>query len=225
MDAEEIAAGLSEWLDRLVLRQYGTEPLSAVRVQVEQLRRRLEALAAWQADWTRQGWRIEHVETGPEDGSAAIEVDGEPMLLRGRIDRIDLNPTTGKRIIFDYKSSDASRTPDQTHRRKGEWIDLQLPLYRHLARGMGIAGPVELGYIVLPKDPAKVGHLLAGWTEDELRAADRTAEEVVRHVRAEIFWPPASPPPAFSEEFAAICGDQHFDSLLTGRDAEGGNGQ
>ena len=45
-------------------------------------------------------------------------------------------------MIFDYKSSDTRQ--DAGARRiasSGEWIDLQLPLYRHLAAGLGIEGP------------------------------------------------------------------------------------
>ncbi len=185
-DAEQIERFLSQWLDRLVLRQYGKGPRSAVRVQVEQLRRRLAAFAGWQADWAGQGWRIENVETGPEDGLATIKVDGRPMVLRGRIDRIDFNQAAGKRIILDYKSSDTAKTPEKTHRSSGEWIDLQLPLYRHLARGMGLEGPVEVGYLVLPKNAAGVKHLPAEWTDDDLLQADGVAEDVVRKVRAEV---------------------------------------
>ena len=222
-DAQEIQAWLNQALDRIVAREYGPGSLAAISVQIEQLRRRLEALARWQADWARQGWRIEHVETGPKENQAALVVDGRPMYLRGRIDRIDVRESTGERIIFDYKTSDTPKTPEKVHRRGGEWIDLQLPLYRRLARGMGIEGPVGLGYIVLPKDTGKVGHLPAEWTDDELRQAEMIAEEVVGKVRAEAFWPPAEEPPPFAEEFAAICLDDQFGAAAAAADAQGGS--
>ncbi len=209
-DPDEIRDQLSEALDHVALGEYGKHPLAAVRVQIEQLRGRLMAFADWQAGWAAEGWRIEYVETGPEERKAALMVDGRPMYLRGRIDRIDVHQKTGKWMIFDYKSSDTAKTPDKLHRTGGKWTDLQLPLYRHLAAGLGIEGPVELAYIVLPKDTGKVGHLPAEWTDEELQDADRTAEEVIRRVRAEEFWPPASPPPAFSEHLAAICKDGQF---------------
>ena len=220
---DEIRDALSDVLRRIVHQRYGKAPLAAVRVQIEQLHRRLAAFAQWQAEWAADGWRIEHVETGPEPGTAALAVDGRPMVLRGRIDRIDFRESTGQRMIFDYKTSDGAKTPDQTHRTGGEWVDLQLPLYRHLVAGLGIAGPVELAYIVLPKDTGKVGHLPAQWTDEELRDADRVAEDVIRKVRAEEFWPPASPPPAFAEQFAAICQDDRFGTTvaaMAGQDAE-----
>lgn len=210
---EEIARSLSSLLDRMVREQFGLHPLSAIRVQVEQLRRRLGALAGWQADRVRQGWRIEWVETGPKQDEACLVVDGEPMFLHGRIDRIDVNDRTGQRTIFDYKTSDTPKAPDKTHRNAEGWTDLQLPLYRHLAAGMGIAGPVQLGYICLPKDTSQAGESIASWSEDELREADRTAEMVVRNVRAQRFWPPTQDVP-FADEFSAICMDRQFGPAL-----------
>ena len=219
-DAEKIGAWLGDALNRLGAERYGKTPLPAVHVQIEQLRLRLAAFARWQADWTRKGWRIEHVEVSPAE-EASLLVDGQPMLLRGQIDRIDVH-RSGKRVLFDYKTSDAPKPPDRAHRREGRWVDLQLPLYRHLLAGLGIEGQVDLGYIVLPKDTSRVGHLLAEWTDAELREADAVAADVVRKVRAEVFWPPTSPPPAGFEEFAAICHDDQFAAALAAE--EGGNG-
>ena len=222
-DADEIRQFLGDTLDRIVRRRYGSNTLSAVGVQVEQLRARLAAFAHWQADWARQGWRIELVEQGPKEGEPALVVDGEPMALRGRIDRVDWHEASGRRIIFDYKSSDTPSDPDKAHRSQEGWTDLQLPLYRHLAAGMGIEGPIELGYIALSKDAAKVGESLADWTEEDLADADRAAAEVVRNVRAEVFWPPATPPPRVFQEFAAICQDNQFGPAAAAAvdDAEG----
>lgn len=209
-DADEIEAYLGATLDRITEEQFGAFPLPAVRVQVEQLRWRLRAFALWQARWAADGWRIEQAEVGPEPGKAALVVDGQPMALRGRIDRIDTNDRTGERVVFDYKTSESGKPPEKTHRKNSEWIDLQLPLYRHLLAAMGMAGPVKLGYILLPKDTAKIGAAMAEWTDDDLASADATAAAVVRNVRAERFWPPASPPPLFSEDLAAICQDGQY---------------
>jgi RecB family exonuclease len=218
-DTQQIGAFLNAALDQRVKELFPT-PLPAVLVQVEQLRLRLAALARWQADWARDGWRIEHVETDVTNGSASMVVDGEPMYLRGRIDRIDVNRSTGRRIVFDYKSSDSAKSPEQTHRSKDAWTDLQLPLYRHLVTALGIDGPVQLGYILLPKDISKVGPRMAEWSDDDLAAADRTAADVIRGVRAERFWPPADPPPAFSEDFSAICQDGRFGAVLAAEEEE-----
>ena len=209
-DAKEISAWLSGSLDGQVLRQYGPRPLAAVRVQVEQLRLRLDRFAQWQADWAKEGWRIEHVEKEAPADRAALLVDGRPMGLRGRIDRIDRNHRDGHYVLFDYKTSDTAKTPDAVHRKKDGWIDLQLPLYQHLADALDIDGPMRVGYVVLPKDVSQTGPLLADWNEADFQSAWEVAQYVVRQVRAENFGPKKEPPPAFSEEFAAICQDGQF---------------
>lgn len=221
-DADEIERYLDEELDRQLERVFGPSPRSAIRVQAEQLRLRLRAFAGWQAAWAADGWQIEHVEVAPEENAASIRVDRQPMFLRGRIDRIDFHPSSGKRMIMDYKTSDTVTTPEKAHRRGGEWIDLQLPLYRNLAIGLGIKGPVDLAYVVLPKDTNRTGIEVAEWTAEDLRIADRVAEQVVRNVRAGKFWPPRTQPPDFSEEFAPICQDGQFRAVLAAEADTGG---
>lgn len=205
-DPEELRATLLAALDRQVATGYGGRPLPAVRVQVEQLRVRLAAFARKQAEHAAAGWRIEHTEVPGPELQAVLDVDGQPLRLHGRIDRIDVHRQTGERIIFDYKSSDSGKTPDQVHRRSGRWVDLQLPLYRHLAKTLGIAA-ARLGYILLPKDTSRVAFCLAEWTEAELAEADEAACAVVRGLRAECFWPRTEPPPDYAERFAPICQD------------------
>lgn len=222
-DADEIFAALEQALDLHVAEVFGARPLATVGVQIDQLRQRLRAFAEVQAPWAAQGWRIDRIEQpSPEDPGAEFDVDGQPIRLRGRIDRIDVNRDTGEQLILDYKSSDAGKAPDAVHRKAGQWVDLQLPLYRHLAESLGLSGPVRLGYILLPKDVSCVRFELADWTSDELDEADETARGVVRAIRQELFWPPACPPPSYSEDFAAICQDRVLDkpSLVPGTPCE-----
>jgi len=115
-----------------------------------------------------------------------------------------------------------SVSPEKAHRRQGEWIDLQLPLYRHLAVALGIQDPIQLGYVVLPNDPKKTDILIAEWTEADLKEADRVAEDVVRAVRKEKFWPPAESHTGFFNEFSAICQDGHFGRLVIETESEEG---
>lgn len=202
--AQTIHAMLNRTLDQLARDRFGNDPLPAVRVQIEQLRHRLAGFAAWQADWAQKGWRIV-AEHGERKLSVGFEVDGRPMKLTGRIDRIDVNQQTGEYVVFDYKTSDRGDGPDKTHRKGGQWVDLQLPLYRHLVQAVGITGDVQLGYILLPRDRKRIAHELATWSQQELAAADAEARRVIRAVRAGIFGPPSEDPPAF-DDFAAICG-------------------
>lgn len=205
-DPDKVATLLDAELDRLVVGRFGKERLPAVEVQVEHLRLRLRAFARWQADWARQGWRIVNTEVEIKDGIAPFMVDGQPLYLRARIDRIDRNESDGRYVIFDYKTSDKGEPPNATHRRKnGEWVDLQLPLYRHLTRVVAIeSDDVGLGYILLPKALASVKHALAEWERADLESADESAMDVVRSIRNENFWPPTTPGPTF-DEFAVIC--------------------
>jgi inactivated superfamily I helicase len=222
--AEEIRGHLSDSLDRHVRRHLGTRPPSAVLVQVEQLRARLEAFARWQAQWAQAGWRIHRVEIGEDRAKASLVVDGREMGLRGRIDRIDFHPGENRWVIFDYKTSDTAGTPEQTHLKGGRWVDLQLPLYRHLGAGLGVGRDVRLGFIVLPKDPGEVGERLAGWSDEDLQSADRAAEEVIRNVWAEKFWPRTIPPPPGFDDLAAICQEGQFAAASLAPPEEGGAG-
>ncbi len=214
-DPAEIRQYLREMLEREAAGQFGRHALASVQVQVEQLRLRLDAFAEKQAGRAADGWVIESIEGRErEHTDAVLDVDGRPFVLRGRIDRIDVQRDTGQRAILDYKSSDTAKTPEKAHRRGGEWVDLQLPLYRHLARSLGIEGPVQLGYVLLPKDVDKVEFCMAQWADEDLAAADEVARQVVRDIREQKFWPPTDPAPDFSEDLAAICQDKVFEKTV-----------
>ena len=175
-EATTICTALEQELDRCAAEWFGRNPLPAVLVQIEQLRWRLRAFAEQQAAWSEQGWRIEFVEaSAAQDPGALFEVDGHPFWLTGRMDRIDVHRITGERVILDYKSSDAGQLPRDTHQTRDKWIDLQLPLYRHLAATLGIVGPVRLGYVLLPKDTSATGFVFADWSPEELTRADDCA--------------------------------------------------
>jgi hypothetical protein len=210
-DAEAIGAALSQRLDAEASRQFGPQPPPAARLQIEQLRDRLRAFASWQADQTRQGWRIDRGLT-ERRVEAVLNVDGEPFTLIGRIDRVDRHPELGSRLL-DYKFGDSGDRPEKTHRRgpvnDKQWIDLQLPLYRHLAAAIGMdAGTIQLGYVVLPKKLTDVRAQMADWSDDDVAAADALAYEVIRAVRGGIFWPPGDPLDSLHDDgLGGLCFD------------------
>jgi len=213
-DASAISSVLSATLDQLVEQSFGSHAATPVAIQVEQLRMRLMAFAEEQAKWAAKGWRILHVEQPGKTRKPEIMVDGQPFHIHGFVDRIDQNIHTGKYAILDYKTGDAGDGPEKKHRKKGEWINLQLPMYRHLAATMGVpldVNQLEFGYIVLPKNTAKTGFAMADWSAADIEAADETARNVIRNIRKGVFWPPADPPPPFSDELACICQDNVFD--------------
>jgi ATP-dependent helicase/DNAse subunit B len=130
------------------------------------------------------------------------------MPLRGKIDRVDFNHRTGEWMILDYKTSDSGHGPIRIHhgseRISDEWLDLQLPLYRHLARAQGIEGTVRLGYVLLPKHPPERAFELAEWSDDQLAAAIDSAREIVRKIRAGTFAPNPDYHSDF-DEFVRVC--------------------
>ena len=152
-------------------------------VQIVQARQRLEAFAHWQARRAADGWEIVHTETsGGEDATRLPLGNGTSVILRGRIDRIDHKEGTW--AILDYKTGDKAKSPQETHLKAGKWIDLQLPLYVHLARSLGIEGPLQLGYILLPKEIDKVGDSMAAWDAGDVGEADEKALEVAADIVA-----------------------------------------
>ena len=86
------------------------------------------------------------------------------MTLHGRIDRIDQRD--GQWAILDYKTGDTARTPQETHFKSNEWVDLQLPLYLKLAQTLGIERPLYLYWGVRrPRDLYLTG-LPQRWARD-----------------------------------------------------------
>ncbi len=201
-DPKKISNFLCGELRSLARESYGERPLPAVRLQLEQLEHRLRAFAGKQAEHRASGWQILASEWSPEPGSVTIDVDGEPIELRGQIDRIDHHPERKAYAIWDYKTGDTVKAPGTTHRRKnGEWRDLQLPLYCILAAQLiGEEPPQKLGYIPICKDTKMIGFsFVKSWGEkkqadsgyeDGISAAYEAALEVIRAIRKESFFDP-----------------------------------
>ncbi len=172
---------------------FGPEVPVAVRVQVEQARRRLESLADWHAARARDGWRIAHVEWSPGE-DAVLDAGSVAMGITGRIDRVDVHEEAGVQLI-DFKTGESVRRPESAHRaRDGSWTDLQLPLYRHLARELLGDRSAALAYVQVPGDPAPEHLMVAQWSEEHLSSADDAARQVARAVAAGEFASPGSDP-------------------------------
>jgi ATP-dependent helicase/nuclease subunit B len=193
---------LMEILETEARSRFGARPLPAVRIQVEQLRARLVAFAEWQAAWTREGWRMRAVEATPAGGAISFDVDGDPIRLSGKVDRVDVNERTGECLVLDYKTGDKAKSPEQVHRagRQGEktWVDLQLPLYLHMASSLldekgeqvippGRVKQVRAGFLHLSRDTKEVGVDLAEWSAAELDDALEAARRAVRTLRENSF--------------------------------------
>jgi RecB family exonuclease len=178
---EAIETYLLQELHRESLGRFGRSRSATVSVQLKMLESRLIAFARWQVESLKEGWHIAITERDLicDDFS---DVNGRPVNLIGRVDRIDRHESSGDLRVLDYKTSETAEPPNRTHRKKDEWVDLQLPLYRLLVKSLDIKGTVHLGYIQLPGDLSKVGYEAATWSDDELF----TAETLARQVAADI---------------------------------------
>jgi ATP-dependent helicase/nuclease subunit B len=207
VDPRELADRFSRALDELVLRKFGSGLPAPAEIQHEQLRARLASFARRQAARAAEGWRVQATEFVPEEAELAFEVDGMPFRLAARVDRLDRNERTGEWCVLDYKTGEGGKTPDAAHRCRGEWVDLQLPLYWRMLRGRAAGARLRVAYGLLPRRVEDAAIAEAPWSDAELEDAVAAARQAVRRLRAEVFWPPASPAPANFGEFAALCRD------------------
>jgi len=114
------------------------------------------------------------------------------------------------------KGPDGDSVPERAHRRgwsDKQWVDLQLPLYRHILlqreNYSKFEGAIELGYILLSADSAGASHEFVAWSEEDFDEALEIAREIAGDVREERFWPPSDSSRAF-DDFATICGARQF---------------
>ena len=212
-DDREIYDWLSKELDVEAKRRFPGSRLPALRIQLEQLRQRLDKFSVLQARQRENGWRIVSCEELLEH---RLMVDNKPFTIRGKIDRVDQHEITGKVAVWDYKTSDSGKEPQAAHFRNKKWIDLQLPLYRHLLKEVDVVKDadledVSLGYVLLSKKLDDIAFSKARWDASMLDFADKTAFDCIRKIRAGVFGPPAEQPPEFSQDFEGICQDLVFE--------------
>jgi hypothetical protein len=210
----EILDYLIERLTNFAEAMYGrTQRRPSIRLQLEQAQRRLEGFAKCQAELVQAGWRILYAEDEEEDELSVPFPCGEGLItLVGRIDRIDFHEERRELLILDYKTGDSAQTPEKSHRKKETWIDLQLPLYRHLWPALRLGVPTEpeirLGYFNLPKKLEETSVALAEWDADTLQDATNAAKAAIAKILRNAFWPPEyNPVPEFCDDLAAICLD------------------
>lgn len=186
-----IADFLLDTLAQTFASHFGPSALAPLQVQRLQAQERLKAFAHWQGRWAEQGWEIREAEfdVSPEQAHLSLG-SGTQMGLRARIDRIDFHPLRKEWFVFDYKTGDRGDGPDKSHRRSGEWTNLQLPLYLHVLRELQFEGALRLGYICLPANLDATAEVAAEWTAEEIENALARAREVALLVQQQVFWPP-----------------------------------
>jgi ATP-dependent helicase/nuclease subunit B len=225
--ARELAAALHDLLDQAIVAQFGQHPLPVVRLQLSAFRQRIDDFARWQIEHARAGWQIRFVEEELPANTTITADDGAPMIIRGRIDRIDFHPATRTWRIIDYKTNDAGKAPRDAHREgskgDGDWKDLQLPLYHYgfasRLRELEPDSTLELGYVRLPADPAQAGWCAADFSSVEIEEAIGLARSIVGAIRRGEF--PLGEPLGFDDPFGLILQTPVFDSQCDAPSSEG----
>lgn len=213
LKSELIESFLLNELRRQSLRRFGRDRSATVSVQLQMIEDRLRSFARWQAGVAAEGWRITHTEVDLEYPEF-LDIQDRPVALIGRVDRIDQHRSTGEWRVLDYKTSESADKPELTHQKKGEWVDLQLPLYRLLVRSLGIDGDLQLGYIHLPGDLSKIGCSIAKWEHADLESAEIKAREVAADILDLKIDRVAPGDPQRPNELSRICQDTVIDRQM-----------
>ena len=184
-DSKTLKDFLAAWIRTKVAQLYGKNPKAGIRLQVDIAIERLDSAIEWHLADRAQGWILQEAEWNfPKD--TQIDVDGIPHGISGRIDRIDRNNKTGVWRIIDYKSGDNEADPNTATKKKGELLDLQLPLYRILApkQYLGMSGAVPtVGFVALPAAPETASFLpLEGGVDLDVIALEM-AKDIIRKIR------------------------------------------
>jgi ATP-dependent helicase/nuclease subunit B len=185
-----------------ILETFGAPDGVALSVFARSAVARIQAAGRIHREMREAGWQTVALEQ-------KLHRDCDGLEIRGILDRIDVHPEWGYRLI-DYKTSDSADPPQKTHlgavrpgrerfevQVKGKtrrWTDLQLPAYRWLAEASPLIDadtPLTVGYIVLPKSVRNTG--FQEWEEEKnlIPEARACIREVVREVREGIWGPPS----------------------------------
>ena len=212
-ESGEIEAWLHQELARQLRERLGEELPVAVRIQAEVMRQRLTWFSHKQAREFNAGWRITEVERSFE-----LPIGG--LIVRGQIDRIERQESSGICRVLDYKTSSQRKLVANAHgvevRAHHVWpehlkgvdeVKAFLPVGRagkvvearwtnlQVALYAAAHGEVpEVGYFALGASESQVE--LSMWPdfgEAEIESALACAEWIAKQVREakDPFWPPA----------------------------------
>lgn len=201
--------GISQWgerceheLDHQLRTQFGSGGRMSLQVFRHAALSRLRAAGPIQIGLWEEGWQTLLTEQKRDRECKGV-------MICGVIDRIDVHPEKGYRII-DYKTHDQPEPPAKTHfgtpregreliqlqvgKKTKQWKDLQLPLYRWLsaeAPEVDTTRPLEVSYFNLPK--ATKDTKIESWNEEAELAeeAEKCLTTVVQLIQDQV-WTPTS---------------------------------
>ena len=191
---EEAVNTLTANFNRELIRKCGSALPPAIQIQREMFLNRMTHTAKKlfagkdQFDLLKQEWNLNR-------GEGILFHD---ILIKGKIDRIEISRDRRKIRLIDFKTSDKGEAPEKTHFKKAyrgkpaRFLNLQLPLYRlllpldHTFWDEVSIDPrdvsFECGYFNIPKAVTETGYSM--WPEMETLLP--LAEETVDAVRERI---------------------------------------
>ena len=220
-DASEVEECLLDTARDLAVRRFGEKPSAPVRLQITSALNRLKIVAKRHVERAQQGWLLWAAEKKVDvDDGAFLNVDGSPFGLKGRIDRIDYHEDSDSWAVIDYKTH--RHHPMKKHYKKstGQWLDLQLPLYRYMLRSIGVEVEDEylsLGYFNIGEKESDIKFNPAGFMSEHYSSADETAANVVRGVREGRFDPNPDAATSF-DDYGVICQTGVIEKLFAASD-------
>jgi len=200
---KEIIDYLVNAVDDEVQKVFGKFPYHTINVQAEMAKHRLRTFAEIQVARSKEGWSIVESERKIKWN---VGTETEPFIVVGKVDRIDQHED-GRIQVLDYKTS--SKSARSVHGTGGEWKDLQLPIYRHLADSIGYQiDTVETGYVLIGSTENAVIFDFPKWDDTELQSADDVITYVIEQVKTNEYQPtPVNPAPPYCTDLSWICQD------------------
>lgn len=176
----------------------------SVRIQKEMAEAKLRQFATLHLEDLRAGW-CTNLETGLESWQE-WKLDNQ-WLFGMKIDRIDINESTGNLRVIDYKTG--RKSPQDAHlevlNEKSQallaqylpgfrpllrddklyrWADVQLPLYRRCIQEQNSGKEVQCGYYLLPKGNRTVERRLWNMDDAEQESALDWCREAILMIMA-----------------------------------------
>ena len=175
---------------RELTRKCGSTLPPAIQIQREMFLNRMTHTAKKlfagkdQFDLLKQEWNLNR-------GEGILFHD---ILIKGKIDRIEISRDRRKIRLIDFKTSDKGESPEKTHFKKAyrgkpeRFLNLQLPLYRlllpldHTFWDKVSIDPrdvsFECGYFNIPKAVTETGYYMWPEMENHLSLAENTVDAV-----------------------------------------------
>ncbi len=206
LDKEKMQARMGDLIAQYQYDLLSDRPLLPVVMQMQSIKKRLKHYINYHIQQLQNGWECLEFET---HHTLNIQSNGENFQLKMVVDRVDIHPEKGYRII-DYKTGNlkkfnqacASRiydttleklqhyypnyTPytEQEGKRLYMWTDLQLPIYTQWAKSHYNTNEVQAGYCNLPANTDDIGFNM--WTELTEERQDEAAYELALMLMARI---------------------------------------